>query len=177
LVVWNASPGTQARTFLLADGSQLTFRGITVGTNHSYCFGNPFQHVAARIPGRLGEEWSGRTSVTAWSAPSNNVVFWFRVRKGSDSDSVETSRGIHDGSGNALYRFTFKDDGGKDVLNTEFYEGRNTRSGDGVMFVFCPKLSRASRTVRLKLTILRGPEDQEESAEFTASSPLYRKQP
>src|SRR6266511_2341436 len=81
LFVWKSSRAARAETFLLADGSQLTFRGITVGTNHSHCFGNVFQRMAARIPGRIGEILSGNTLRKAPGSPSTNMVFWFLVRK------------------------------------------------------------------------------------------------
>src|SRR5687767_8565790 len=78
--VWKSSREAPARTFLLADGSQLTFRGITIGTNHSHCLGNPLQRMAARIPGRLGEILHGRTVIKARASASESVVFWFLLR-------------------------------------------------------------------------------------------------
>ena len=56
-------------TFVLSDGSRVTLRGVTVGTNSSFLFGTPLQRVLARLPGKVGEkrdEYSLRSFYRGW---------------------------------------------------------------------------------------------------------------
>jgi hypothetical protein len=177
LFVWNATRDTQARTFLLADGSQLTFRAITVGTNHSYCFGNVFQRVAARIPGKLGDKLHGKTVVKAPGWRGTNVVFWFYVRKNPVLTSFVNIHQMPDGEERELFWMQPAFPKVDRSLRTTFSGRLRLPSGDLSEYCQVTNLPHTLPIVRLKLTIWRGPADEEESVEFTAPNPFYRKEP
>jgi hypothetical protein len=140
LFVWNASRDALARTFLLADGSHLRFRALTAGTNYSGCCGNPFQRLAARIPGRLGEMLSGGDC----------------IRKNPSLPQFSYVISRPNGRAKALFRYQLVDDQGHELPD--------------VMLGSDP-------TLRLKLTIWRGPADEEEPTEFIVPNPFYQKEP
>jgi len=177
LFVWKSSRAAPDKIFMLADGSQLTFLAFTAGTNHSHCFGNPLQRVAAGIPGRLGEILSGGTLIKYPVSSSTNLVFWFSIRKNPSLASFNTVQPLANGRARALFRFRFKDDKGDDLPGSVFRSERQFRSGNVGMFTYSTNLPPASPTIRLKLTTWRGPADEEESTEFIAPNPRYRQQP
>jgi hypothetical protein len=163
LFVWKSLRDAGANTFLLADGSQLTFRGITAGTNHSYICGNPLQRLGAWIPGRLGEMLSGGELAMSQGYYSTNLIVWFCIRK--NPSMVQFSYVIPgpNGRAKALFRYQLVDDLGHELPD--------------LMSTYSANFPPASPTVRFKLTIWRGPADEEESTEFIAPNPLYRKKP
>ena len=175
--VWRSSRDAQTDTFTLADGSVLEFRGITVGSNHSYCFGNAFQRMAARIPGKLGDKLHANTVVKLTQSQKPPMVSWFVIRRSPGLAEFRLVQPRPDGRANALFRFELRDDRGSELSRLSSYIHHQLPSGDLAMMVLITNLPPTLPTIRLKLNIWRGPEDQHESAEFTAPNPLYRKQP
>jgi len=177
LFVWNASRDARADTFALADGSVLEFHGFTSGTNHSYCFGNPLQRMAARIPGKLGEMLHGKTVVKAPASASESAVFWFLIRTNSASAKFDMIRPLQDGGRKAMLRCKWQDDGGNDFGGSTRITLKQLPSGDLATYFSSYGVDLNSPTVHLKLSIWCGPGDKMIGAEFVAPNPLYRKQP
>jgi hypothetical protein len=174
LFVWNVRHNTDARTFRLADGSQLTFRAVTVGTNHTYCFGNVFQRIAARIPGKLFDKLLGDTVVNAPAYSATHVVFWFHVRKHPDLASFDYIQLLPNGAASTLYRIQPLDAAGN-RLQTGLSGARAIfGSGDLGEGWAVTNLPPTLPTIRLKLSIWRGPEHEHDFAELTTPNPLYK---
>ncbi len=67
---------------LLADGSRLTFSGISVGTNCSRFYGSVLSRLAQSLPAELGRHFpQGATFPRAWF--ETNVVFWLQRDRAS----------------------------------------------------------------------------------------------
>src|SRR5687767_4723670 len=92
-VVWNVrEPG---RTFVLSDGTKVTLRGVTVGTNTTFYFGNPFQRMLARVPGEMGAKFRSRISANSES-DQNCATFWFSYNRPTTNFHYMEVRLIHD---------------------------------------------------------------------------------
>jgi hypothetical protein len=177
LVVWNASRDTRANTFLLADGSELIFRGVTVGTNHSRCLGNLFQRMTAWIPGQIGDAIHGKTVVKASASSSTRAVFWFLLRKNPTMSGFALNQPAPVGGEKALLRYQWEDEEGNDFGGSSFITWQQLPSGDLVTYFYSYGVDLNSPTIHLKLSTLCGPTDKWIATEFTAPNPHYRKQP
>jgi hypothetical protein len=166
-----------SRTFRLADGSELTFRATTVGTNHSYCFGNVFQRIAARIPGHLFDKLVGNTVVNAPSYSATHVVFWFDVKKNPALASFDNIRRLPNGAAFSLYWMQPLDMMGNTLQKHGWGVQATFGSGDLGVGCLVTNLPPTLSTIRLKLRIWRGPADEHDFAEITAPNPLYQKKP
>jgi len=176
LFVWNASHDAQAESFVMVDGSRITFQAVTVGTNHSYCFGNVFQRLAARIPGRLGEITHGGTVFRFPTGSPTDVILWFRQRE----DSSRTNDNLvspTSGTRSKVYcRIKLKDDQGNGLSGGNGRSVGPFHSGDFAMFVFSTNVPPNSRMIRVRLESWYGTNDWRISGEFVVPNPLYRKQ-
>ena len=177
LFISDALHHRHSRTFPLSDGSQLTFRAITVGTNHSYCFGNVFQRIAARIPGNLFDKLLGNTVVNGPAYSATQVVFWFHVRKNPALASFDNIRVLPNGAAFSLYRMEPLDAAGNRLQKHQNGVEATFRSGDLGVGRAVTNLPPSLSTIRLKLSIWRGPADEHDFAEVTAPNPLYQKKP
>lgn len=92
-VVWNVRE--PSRTFMLSDGTKVTLRGVTVGTNTTFYFGNPFQRILARMPGKMGAKFKSRISATSES-DQNCATFWFSYNRPTKNPHYMGVRLIHD---------------------------------------------------------------------------------
>jgi hypothetical protein len=177
LFVWKSSRDAKTETFVMLDGTQITFQAVTVGTNQSYCFGNIFQRLAARIPGRLGDILNGGTVYRFPTDSPNDVIFWFRHREDSSRTNFNLIPPTSGASSMMYYRIKLKDDQGNELRGSTCRSVGQFPSGDFALFVLSTNVPTSSRTVRVRLEAWHGPSDWRESGEFTAPNPLYRKQP
>ena len=175
--MWNATRDAQSESFVMLDGSRITFQAVTVGTNQSYCFGNVFQRLAARIPGRLGEIMHGGTVFRFPTGSPTDVIFWFRER--DDSSHTNFSLGIPALGSNSRghRRIKLKDDQGNGLYGDNCRSVGPFHSGDTALFVFSTNVPPSSRTIHVRLESRHGPKDWRVNGEFVVPNPLYRKQP
>jgi hypothetical protein len=74
LAIWLFCDDTPAR-LRLADGSELELRAITVGTNHQFRYGPPWQRALRVLPRPWEEKLTGRKVIQVPTAETS-VVFW-----------------------------------------------------------------------------------------------------
>ena len=93
-IVWSVrEPG---RTFVLSDGTKVTLRGVTVGSNTTFYFGNPFQRMLARVPGKIGKKFKSRISANS-EDNQNCATFWFTYNRPTTNSDYIGVRLIDDG--------------------------------------------------------------------------------
>jgi hypothetical protein len=177
LFVWRSARDARAESFVMLDGSRIAFQAVTVGTNQSHCFGNVFQRMAARIPGRLGEIMHGGTVFRFPTGSPTDVILWFRERE--DSSLTNFSLGIpaSGSSSPGRRRIKLKDDQGNGLHGGNCRSVGPFHSGDIVLFVFSTNVPPSSRTIHVQLESWRGSKDWRVNGEFVVPNPLYRKQP
>src|SRR5690349_3687828 len=74
-VVWWDLRQSAARTFTLPNGSQVYFRGATIGRNASMDFGSFQERMLRHMPKELG--WKQKRHVFAHKAEQQVLTFWF----------------------------------------------------------------------------------------------------
>ncbi len=136
-LLWTLSSDVRGTTFRLNNGDQLTFLGSSVGTNGSYCYGNPFQRIAAKLPGGLGNAWSGGTLANSEDRRVTNIVFWFHYR----------------GKEEPFFRLGFQAVDDQAVVTNPGFTGGSHPLGRGEMGVYFDEgiLPRRSKTILLRI--------------------------
>ena len=86
----------------LADGTTLTFHGVTVGLSNRYCFGNVAQRVAAKLPWSWAQKFAASTLLTVPTARDTHLVVWVTYRGAAPRAGRFRFRCVHDGGTNEL---------------------------------------------------------------------------
>lgn len=106
-VAWLIISYNHKPAFLLSDGSRLTYRGMTVGTNHSFHFGNVFQRLAWKVPFQPVQRYGAKGRTGLITSASYRAIPWFSRIRGKEPASKLWVRfvddhglsGSHDGLG------------------------------------------------------------------------------
>jgi hypothetical protein len=102
VVLW-ALFGGQERCFALADGTTVTFHGVSVGMSNRYNFGNPARGLAAKLPWPWAQKYAAAGILTAPVDGRTNLVLWVTYRGTAPrAGRLFLFRCIHDGGTNEL---------------------------------------------------------------------------
>ena len=162
LVLWSLLGGGEAQTATLSDGTQLALRGVRVGTNCSYNFGNPLQRMAGKLPWKWAKDYALRT--TAWNlSPETNLVVWFTANR--KTDQVGTTR------------FRFVHDGGTDDIGLQALTATHTRPEWYWWRFYTSVWPRRSEHFTLQALAPAAPSDASPLWEWRVRNPLHREYP
>jgi len=93
---------TQKQSVKLADGTTLTFHAVTTGLSNRYCFGNPVQRMAAKLPWSWAQRYAASSVLTGPIDRDTNLVVWVTFRGAAPRAGSLRFRCIHDGGTNEL---------------------------------------------------------------------------
>lgn len=153
------SSKVEGTTLRLTNGERLTFCTVTVGSKTTYCYGNVFQRMAARIPGQLGDKLSGGTRAESWHYSDSNMVFWFRCEGGV---------GVFD-----RIRFRVVDEQG--IESDPYFDNNHVYSDSStvICYLHAGILPRRSRHIRLRISEADKWDVPLPIGEFRIPNPLY----
>ena len=162
LVLWGLLGGGAPQTVTLSDGTRLTLRGVQVGTNCSYNFGNPLQRTAAKLPWKWAKDYALRT--TAWNLSSEtNLVVWFTANQATEQVGTR--------------RFRFVHVGGTDDLGLQALTRTHTRPEGHWWRFYTAVWPRRSECFMLQAFAPAAPSDAKPLWEWRVRNPLYRDYP
>ena len=72
---------TAPQLVTLADGTKLKLRNVALSEHPRYCFGNLFQKLGARIPGKTGDYLSGGNAPKLGDYSEPVLAAWFSVEE------------------------------------------------------------------------------------------------
>jgi len=95
--------GGQKRSFALADGTTVSFHGVSVGTSNHYCFGAPVRRLAAKLPWPWAQKYAALAGLTAPIDGGTNLVLWVTYRGTAPrAGHLFLFRCLHDGGTNQI---------------------------------------------------------------------------
>lgn len=163
LLFWSVTSPVRGTAFVLANGEQIIFRDLSVGSNSTHCYGNIFQRMAARIPGPIGDKLSGDTRAEAWTYKDTDVAFWFLYRGAKRPISSLNIR--------------LSDDDGFEA--SPFFETREfqLKEGETGLYLNAGILPRRSRTMTLHLSERSTAGTLQPLGKLRITNPLFEKYP
>jgi hypothetical protein len=96
VVFWPKSGETIGHRVTFSDGTTMTFRTVTCGTEHRYLGGGPWQKIVSILPRKIALLFGDRRSTLTTSRMS--IAFWFE-RKGGGPRSGDPQLVLCDESG------------------------------------------------------------------------------
>ena len=101
VILWAVFSARKDRV-TLADGTTLTFHGVSVGLSNRYCFGNAAQRMAAKLRWPWAQKYAASALLTVPADRDTNLVVWVTYRGGAPRAGRFRFRCVHDGGTNDL---------------------------------------------------------------------------
>jgi hypothetical protein len=101
VILWAVFSARKDRV-TLADGTTLTFQGVSVGLSNRYCFGNAAQRMAAKLRWPWAQKYAASALLTVPADRDTNLVVWVTYRGAAPRAGRFRFRCVHDGGTNDL---------------------------------------------------------------------------